>query len=114
MVSASGSIGVVVGEDGKVASVVPASPADKAGLANGMTITAVNGRKFSGQRLKDGIADSVTARKVELLILDGDTFRTVSVDYSEGPKYLELTRTSDHPDTLAALLKPLTKDEEKK
>ena len=89
-------------------------PADKAGLASGQMITGVNGRKFSSQRLKDGIADSVASRKVDLLILDGDTFRNVTLDYSEGPKYLELTRTSDHPDTLEAMLKPSTKDEEKK
>jgi S1-C subfamily serine protease len=48
--------------------VVPESLADKAGLAGGMTITGVNGRKFSSQRLKDGIADSPTQGKVELLV----------------------------------------------
>lgn len=113
-VSASGSIGLSATEDGKITSVVPGSPADKAGLANAMTISGVNGRKFSGQRLKDGIADSVTRGHVELLMLDGDTYRTVKLDYSEGPKYLELTRTTDHPDTLAVILKAVTKEEEKK
>ena len=73
-----------------------------------MTITGVNGRKWSGQRLRDAIADSVVARKVELLILDGESFRTVPLDYSEGAKYLELVRTTDQPDTLAAILKPVT------
>jgi predicted metalloprotease with PDZ domain len=113
-VGATASIGLIAAEDGRINTVVPGSPADKAALASGMMISGVNGRKFTTQRLKDGIADSVTARKIELLILDGDTFRTVTLEYSEGPKYLELTRTSEHPDTLAAILKPLTKDEEKK
>jgi predicted metalloprotease with PDZ domain len=113
-VTATASIGIIASEDGRVNSVVPASPADKAGLAAGMTISGVNGRKFSGQRLKDGIADSVTAGKIELLLLDGETFRTVKLDYNEGPKYLELTRTPDHPDVLSTILKPLTKEEEKK
>jgi predicted metalloprotease with PDZ domain len=113
-VGATASIGLIAAEDGKINTVVPGSPADKAALAGGMIITGVNGRKFSGQRLRDGIADSVTARKIDLLILDGETFRTVTLDYGEGPKYLELTRTPDHPDTLAAILKPVTKDEEKK
>lgn len=112
-VGATASIGLIAAEDGKINTVVPGSPADKAALAGGMIITGVNGRKFSGQRLRDGIADSVTARKIDLLILDGETFRTVALDYGDGPKYLELTRTPDHPDTLAAILKPLTKDEEK-
>jgi predicted metalloprotease with PDZ domain len=113
-VTATASIGVIASEDGKINSVVPGSPADKAALAAGMTISGVNGRKFSGQRLKDGIADSVTAGKIELLLLDSETFRTVKLDYNEGSKYLELTRTADHPDILSAILKPRVKEEEKK
>jgi predicted metalloprotease with PDZ domain len=110
-VNVTDSIGLSVGEDGKISNVVPGSVADKAGLANGMTISGVSGRKFSGQRLKDGIADSVTARQVELLVLDGDTFRTVTLPYTDGPRYLELIRTKDHPDTLTAILAPVTKEE---
>ncbi len=111
MVTASASLGLSVGEDGKLGTIVPDSPADKAALAPGMIVTGVNGRKFSSQRLKDAISDSVTERKVDLLVLDGDTFRTISVPYQDGPKYLELTRTADHANTLAVILKAVTKDE---
>jgi len=111
--TASASLGLITAEDGKIGSIIPGLPADKAGLASGMTITGVNGRKFSSQRLKDAISDSVGLRKVDLLVLEGDTFREVALDYSDGPKYLELTRTSEHPDTLGAILKPVTKDEAK-
>lgn len=110
-VNVTDSIGLSAGEDGKLSIIVPGSAADKAGLASGMTITGVNGRKFSSQRLKDGIADSVTARQVELLVLDGDTFRTVTLPYTDGPRYLELIRTKDHPDTLSAILAPTTKED---
>ena len=110
-IAATASLGLVVGEDGKISTVIPSSSADKAGLASGMGIVGVNGRKFSGQRLKDAIADSTTSRKVELLILEGDTFRTIAIAYAEGPKYLELTRSSTYADTLATILKPVTKDE---
>jgi len=113
-VTATASIGIIASEEGKVNTVVPDSPADKAGLAAGMTISGVNGRKFSGQRLRDGIADSVTGGKIELLLLDGETFRTVQLAYNEGSKYLEFTRTTDHPDVLSAILKPIVKEEEKK
>jgi predicted metalloprotease with PDZ domain len=112
--SANASIGLSASDDGKILSVTPGSPADKAGLADAMVISGVNGRKYTSQRLKDGIADSVTRGNVELLILDGDTYRTVKLDYSEGPKYLELARTPERPDVLAAILKPVTRDEEKK
>jgi len=110
-VSASASLGLSAMEDGKLGTIVPGSPADKAALAPGMTIAGVNGRKFSGQRLKDAIAESVTERKVDLLVLDGDVYRTISVPYQDGPKYLELTRTADHADALAAILKAITREE---
>lgn len=110
-VSATGSLGFTAAEDGKIGAIVPRSPADKAGLAGGNVIAGVNGRKFSGQRLKDAIADSVSLGKVELLVVDADVFRTVVIPYADGPRYLELTRTPEHSDALAAILKPVTKDE---
>jgi predicted metalloprotease with PDZ domain len=85
-------------------------PGDKAGLATATTIVAVNGRKFSGQRLRDAIDESVTKRGVELLIADGDLFRTVRIDYADGPKYLELVKRQDRTDILGAILKPTVKE----
>lgn len=110
-VSASASLGLTAAEDGKIGAVIPRLPADKAGLAAGNVIAGVNGRKFSSQRLKDAIADSVSLGKVELLTVDGDVFRTVVIPYADGPRYLELTRTPEHSDALAAILKPVTKEE---
>jgi predicted metalloprotease with PDZ domain len=104
------SLGLSASDDGKIGSVIPGLPADKAALASGMIITGVNNRKFSPQRLKDGIADSVTNRKVDLLILDGDTFRNVALDYSGGPRYLNLVRNAEHTDTLSAILKAVVKE----
>ena len=75
-----------------------------------MSVTGVNGRKFTGQRIKDAVADSVASRAVELLILEGDVFRTVRLDYAGGAKYLELARRADQPDTLGVILKPVTKE----
>ncbi len=109
-VSATSSLGLSAGDDGKIGIVVPNSPADRAALASDMIITGVNGRKFSSQRLKDAIAESVTARKVELLLLDGERFRTVELKYGDGPKYLDLIRATDNPDTLSAILKPVLKE----
>jgi predicted metalloprotease with PDZ domain len=111
---ATGSLGITTGEDGKIGSVVPGSPADKSGLAAGMVISGVNERIFSGQRLKDAIADSVAKRKVELLLLDGDRFRTVNIDYADGPKYLDMIRVPSTPDLFAEVLKPITKPEDSK
>ena len=40
-----------------------------------------------------------------------DTFRTITMAYAEGPKFLELTLKPEHADTLSAILKAVTKDE---
>jgi S1-C subfamily serine protease len=54
-VSARDSLGLTFGEDGKVQSVVPGMAGDKAGLAPGLQVIGVNGRKFSRQRLRDAL-----------------------------------------------------------
>jgi len=108
--TANASLGLAVADDGKISSVIPGMPGDKAGLASAMQIIAVNGRKFSGQRLRDAIEDSVSKRAVELLVFDGDLYRTVKVDYSEGPKYLELVKRADRSDILSAIVKPTVKE----
>jgi predicted metalloprotease with PDZ domain len=94
---------------GVVRAVDPGLPADKAGLAPGMKVIGVNGKKFSPNRLRDAIADSVTRKKVELLIEDGEEFRTVVVPYADGLRYLVLERVSTRPDVLGEILKPRTK-----
>ena len=108
-VNATGSLGLATSEDGKVVGIVPGSIADKAGMAPAMTITGVNERKFSGQRLKDAVADSTTRQKVDLLILDGDVFKNIVLPYAEGPKYLELVRIPDRADVLGNIGKPTAK-----
>jgi predicted metalloprotease with PDZ domain len=93
--------------DGKITSVAPGSAGDKAGLVQGMKVLAVNGRKFSRDRLSDALIDSVALRKVELLVVEGDRFRTIVLDYADGPRYLELVRRENEPDLLADILKPV-------
>ena len=102
------SLGVVLA-DGVVRVVDPKLPADKAGLAPGMKVIGVNGKKFSQNRFRDAIADSVTRKQVELLIEDGEDFRTVVVPYADGLRYLELERVATRPDVLGEILKPRTK-----
>ena len=105
---AADSLGLSV-PGGVVATVDPGLPADKAGLAPGMKVIGVNGKKFSLNRLRDAIADSVTRRKVELLVEDGEDFRTIVVPYSDGLRYLELERVPSKTDVLGGILKPRAK-----
>ena len=105
---AADSLGLAI-SGGEVRSVDPGLPADRAGLAPGMKVIGVNGKKFSPNRLRDAIADSVTRKKVEFLIEDGEDFRTVAVPYADGLRYLELERVPTKPDVLGEILKPRTK-----
>lgn len=102
------SIGVVIA-NGQVVRVDPGLPADKAGLAPGMKVLGVNGKKYSTNRLRDAIAESVTTKKIEFLLEDGEDFRTVVVPYGGGLRYLELTRVEGRPDVLGDMLKSRTK-----
>jgi predicted metalloprotease with PDZ domain len=86
--------------------VIPGMVGDRAGLAPGMKVIGVNNKTFNRTRLLDALADSVAARKIELLLIEGDRFRTVVLDYADGPRYLELVRDESKPDRLAEILKP--------
>jgi predicted metalloprotease with PDZ domain len=105
---AADSIGALIA-NGYVLNVDPGLPGDKAGLAPGMKVIGVNGKKFSMNRLRDAIADSVTRKKIEFLLEDGDDLRTVVVPYAGGLRYLELVRVDGRPDVLDDILKPRTK-----
>jgi predicted metalloprotease with PDZ domain len=107
-VSARDSLGLSFSPDGKIIDVVPGMAGDRAGLAPGMTVIGVNSKKFSPQRLHDALTDSVALRKIEMLLLEGEEFRTVVLDYADGPRYLILVRDESKPDLLAEILKPKT------
>ena len=74
-----------------------------------MRVIGVNGKRLSPNRLRDAVADSVTRRKVEFLVEDGEDFRTVVVPYADGLRYLDLERVPGKPDVLADILKPRAK-----
>jgi predicted metalloprotease with PDZ domain len=112
LLAARDSLGLSLSSAGgttTIRDVVPGMPGDKAGLAPGMEIIGVNGKRFSRERLEDALADSVTKKKIDLLLLDQEDFRTVTVEYADGIRYLELARESDKPDLLAEILKPRAK-----
>ena len=99
--------GFVVGTDGKISSVLWDSPAFNAGLTVGSQITAVNGRDFDGDALKDAIkAAGAGGVLPELLIHDGDVYRTVKLDWRGGLRYPRLQKMGTGQGTLDALLAP--------
>ncbi|HMK29534.1 MAG TPA: PDZ domain-containing protein, partial [Terriglobales bacterium] len=102
------SLGMSLGEDGKVRDVVPGYPAALAGIAPGMKIIAVNGRKFSRDVIHDALKASQGSRQpMEILAENEDFYHTYSVNYHEGEKYPHLVRDQGKPDVLSDVIRPL-------
>jgi predicted metalloprotease with PDZ domain len=100
------SIGLSLAAEGAVADVVPEKPAAKAGLAPGMKVLAVNGRRFSADGLKTAVANTKNGGKLELLVESGDFFKTHAIEYTGGARYPRLERAEGQPDLLADVVKP--------
>lgn len=100
------SIGLQLAADGKVGDVVPDSAAAKAGIAPGVKVLAVNGRRYSADGLKDAIAETKTGGKLDILTENGDFFKAHSLDYKGGLRYPMLERAGGK-DVIADILKPL-------
>jgi predicted metalloprotease with PDZ domain len=104
------SLGINVGEDGKLSDVIVGSPAYKAGLGPGMKLLAVNGRKWNPTILRAGIKTAQdTNQPIELLVENAQFFRTYSLGYHDGEQNPHLERVSERTDVLGNILKPLTK-----
>ncbi len=100
------SIGFAVAEDGEIPDVVPDSPAARAGIGPGMRLIAVNGRRWSRETLREAIRGS-RSQPVELLVENGDFYRTFRLEYSGGERYPRLERDASQPDVLTSIIKPL-------
>lgn len=99
--------GLTVGNDGKIGSVLWDSAAFNAGLSIGAQVVAVNGRNFDGEGLKRAIKEAVNNGPApELLVHDGEVYRTVKLDWHGGLRYPRLQKIGTAPGTLDALLAP--------
>jgi predicted metalloprotease with PDZ domain len=96
-------------EKAKIIDVVPGSPADEAGLAPDMKLTAVNGRKYSSDVLRDAIAASPRTGRVELLCDNKGFFKTFTLDYRDGRRNPAITRDNGVRDHVSEILAPHVK-----
>ena len=106
------SIGFSLNSGGKVRDVDEAGPSARAGLAPGMTLVAVNGRKFTAKILDEAILAKTAP--IKLLIENGEYYREIQVNWSGGPHYPHLERIPNTPDRLSQVLKGRAGQEEKK
>jgi predicted metalloprotease with PDZ domain len=101
------SIGLAVGNDAKIRSVLWDGPAFRQGLTIGQEIAAVNGRAFDAAALTQAItAAKGTGQPISLLVKSGDQFRTVNLDWRGGLRYPALEKVGTGTGTLDALLAP--------
>jgi predicted metalloprotease with PDZ domain len=98
-----------VGADGTISDVLWDGPADKAKLAPGQKIFAVNGVVFSGDGLRTAIREAKGKPEPIHLIVQTNSFVSlIDLDYHDGEKYPVLVRVDGTPDYLDEITKPLT------
>jgi predicted metalloprotease with PDZ domain len=104
------SIGLRATRDGEIGDVYWNGPADKAGIAPGEKIIAINGRVFSPDVLKDAVHDSKNSSEPIHLILQADTYIVnADIDYHGGERYPSLQRVDGTADLLDDITQPLVK-----
>jgi len=104
--SAVYSVGLSIGPDGRVSDCIWDSPAFKAGVIPGMTVLAVNGRKFTPEIFNQAlIATKTGSEPMELIVENDDYLKTVRIDYHGGPRYPHLVRIEGKPDLLSEIIK---------
>jgi predicted metalloprotease with PDZ domain len=103
-VDLSHSLGLTLAQDGKVSQVQWGGPAFDAGVAPGVLLLAVNQRAYKAETLRAAIvANKDGSAPLELLLRDGDLFRSVRVDYRGGLRYPRLERVAGSDDRLTPM-----------
>jgi predicted metalloprotease with PDZ domain len=103
------SLGLRLSSEGNVFDVLWNGPADKARLAPGEKIIAVNGKIYSADAIKEAIREAKGNTEPIHLIVQADSFvSTVDIDYHAGERYPVLERVAGTPATLDEITKPLT------
>ncbi len=106
------SIGLSLGVDGSISDVRWNGPADKANLAPGEKIIAINGQIFSAEALHAAIKAAKGNTEPIHLIVQADSFVSmVNIDYHDGERFPMLERVEGTPDYLDDITKPLTTPE---
>ena len=101
------SLGFDVDKKGKLRNLRWGSPAFDAGLNDAAELLAVNNRAYTPERLGEAITAAKTSKApIQLLVKEGETFRTVPIAYSGGLRYPTLERIEGTEDRLQLVLQP--------
>ena len=103
------SIGLRLSDDGTIEDVMYDGPSYAAGMGPGMKITAVNGKQFSADTMKEAVEAAKTeATLIQLIVANGPAVQTYAIDYHGGLRYPHLVREESRPDFLTEILRSET------
>ena len=90
-----------------IKDVISGSPAGLAGVSASAKLIAVNGRQFSAKVLRAAIRAAKTGGEpIELLVKDGEYYRTHRANCATGERYPALERDETKPDLLTSIIGP--------
>lgn len=99
------SLGFMIGESGTLTSVRWNGPAFQAGLTIGTKIIAVNGFAYKTAELREAIkAARDNETPIELIVLNGNRYQSVRLNYHGGLRYPHLKRIENIPARLDEIL----------
>lgn len=101
------SLGLAVGSEAKISSVIWGSPAFAAGLTVGQTILSVDGKSYSEEALKEAVtAAKGSNRPIRLTVKRGEEVRTYDLKWIGGLRYPRFVKTGQGQGPLDLLLMP--------
>jgi predicted metalloprotease with PDZ domain len=101
------SLGLSVGKEAKLATVLWGSPAFDAGLTVGQTIVSVNGHAYSEEVLRDAVAAAKgTNSPVRLIVKRGEEVGPVDIMWNGGLRYPRFEKVAKGEGPLDRLLAP--------
>jgi predicted metalloprotease with PDZ domain len=98
------SLGLSLKEDGEVQDATPGMSAYEAGIGPGMKLVAVDGRRWTRKVMEEAIKRAKDGDPLALLVENGDYFKTLKLDYHDGPKYPHLVRDESKTDLLTEII----------
>ena len=101
------SLGFDVSRENALTVVRWGSPAFDAGLSTSVQLVAVNGLAYKAERLKAAITEGKSgSAPIQLLVKDGERYKSVSIAYKGGMRYPKLERIEGVDDRLTKVLAP--------
>lgn len=100
------SLGLTVGDGGKLQDVLWEGPAFQAGLTNGATLLGVNRRDYSPDALRRAVAEAGQGTALTLRTRTGKRERDIVIECPGGHRYPHLEGIAEGPRRLDAILEP--------